>query len=52
MRLRIRHANGITTLSDVSSEKTVLELKEDIIKAIAVSQDIQSMHQHGCAIPG
>jgi len=44
MRLRIRHAEGITTLSDVKQDQTVSMLKDAIKKAIALddARDIQS----------
>lgn len=46
MRLRIRHANGMTTLSDITADQTVLKLKEAIIKAIGLDlgQNIQGIH--------
>ncbi|CAO3611803.1 unnamed protein product [Mucor hiemalis] len=37
MRLRIRHANGVNTLSGLSSEDTVTKLKADIINIIGLS---------------
>lgn len=44
MRLRIRHANGVNTLSGLSSEDTVTKLKADIINIIGLSvgQTIES----------
>ncbi|CAO0793770.1 unnamed protein product [Mucor circinelloides] len=43
MRLRIRHAEGMTTLSDVKQDQTVSMLKDAIKKAIALddARDIQ-----------
>lgn len=44
MRFRIRHAKGLTTISDLTAEQTVSELKRHVAKAInlAPSQDIES----------
>lgn len=44
MRLRIRHAEGMATLSDVNQEDTVSMLKDAIRNAISLdaAQDIQS----------
>lgn len=44
MRLRIRHAEGMATLSDAKQEDTVAMLKDAIKNAISLSaaQDIQS----------
>lgn len=44
MRLRIRHASGMATLSDITAEQTVLELKKDISKAIGLApgQEVES----------
>lgn len=45
MRLRIRHAEGMATLSDVKEDQTISILKNSIRNAIGLSdaQDIQSM---------
>ncbi|ORE16322.1 OTU-domain-containing protein [Rhizopus microsporus] len=37
MRLRIRHANGIATLNNVSNEQTVAELKQQILQTLQLS---------------
>ncbi|CEG73439.1 hypothetical protein RMATCC62417_08822 [Rhizopus microsporus] len=37
MRLRIRHANGIATLNNVSIEQTVAELKQQILQTLQLS---------------
>lgn len=37
MRLRIRHANGVNTLSGLTSEDTVAKLKTDIINTMGLS---------------
>lgn len=43
MRFRIRHANGMATLSDIAADQTVLKLKEDIAKTIGLDpgQNVQ-----------
>ncbi|KAI7908046.1 uncharacterized protein BX663DRAFT_424550 [Cokeromyces recurvatus] len=43
MRIRIRHANGMATLSNVSAEQTVLNLKQEISNLLNLtsSQDVQ-----------
>jgi hypothetical protein len=45
MRLRVRHADGVATLGDISSDQTILVLKQKIISAIGLSstQTIQSI---------
>ncbi|KAG1163191.1 hypothetical protein G6F37_001456 [Rhizopus arrhizus] len=37
MRLRVRHADGVATLGDISSDQTILVLKQKIISAIGLS---------------
>ncbi|PHZ14864.1 OTU-domain-containing protein [Rhizopus microsporus ATCC 52813] len=37
MRLRIRHANGIATLNNVSNEQTIAELKQQILQTLQLS---------------
>ncbi|KAI9483067.1 MAG: hypothetical protein EXX96DRAFT_556687 [Benjaminiella poitrasii] len=43
MRLRIRHANGMATLSNISNDQTILKLKQEIIEllSLAAGQDVQ-----------
>jgi hypothetical protein len=44
MRLRIRHAQGMTTFSALNPEDTVARLKSDISDALALSfgQNVES----------
>ncbi|KAG1440514.1 hypothetical protein G6F56_011888 [Rhizopus delemar] len=37
MRLRARHAGGVITLSDVTSEQTIFELKQKIAQVVGLS---------------
>ncbi|CAO3703270.1 unnamed protein product [Rhizopus stolonifer] len=37
MRLRTRHAGGVATLNDVTSEQTIFELKQKIVQVIGLS---------------
>lgn len=39
MKLRIRHANGMTTFSDINPEQTVAMLKTDILAALELPTD-------------
>jgi ubiquitin thioesterase OTU1 len=52
MRLRIRHANGMATLSDITADQTVSKLKKDIVEAIGLSpgQNIESKKKKKLAL--